>query len=386
MNQTDWEKHPHVIGPRSEGDPLGKMDLVKRIESIQAKDILGATPWRMTSSTKKILDAKRFERFWRGLGASVSRNLGMASLSSEVEVYGDGIFHGEQVSDRMCHGCVFVASRVERHLMAITSKHYLGVEIGGTKLQAGVCGVRGRLQRLVRVAVERKRGRAGILQQFEQIIPDLLSPHKVTAIGVGFGGPVDSCTGRVVRSFQVSDWDGFALRRWFERKFALPVEVENDSNCAALAEATLGAGSGKRRVFYTNVGTGIGGGLVLDGKLYHGRYGAMEIGHTRVGDGCQIIESWASGLAIERGVSTLPQAAEHFGVALANVITLLNPDLVVVGGGVSLAGESFFRPLRETVARWVFAPYRRNYRIVPAQLGEDVVVVGAALVAGRRQR
>ena len=147
------------------------------------------------------------------------------------------------------------------------------------------------------------------------------------------------------------------------------------------AEAVCGAGRGLRRVFYVTVGTGIGGGLVIDGELYNGRYGAAEIGHTWIGK--HRVEAVASGLAIERGVSTVPQAARYLGVAIANAIALLNPDIVIVGGGVSLAGAKFFRPLRATVRRLVFDPFRRNFTIVPAALGESVVVVGAALLARR---
>ena len=158
---------------------------------------------------------------------------------------------------------------------------FLGCEIGGTKLQVGVVSGRGQLRQLVRLPVDRAAGRAGILRQFTQIIPGILRDYPVQAIGVGFGGPVDSGRGRVVRSHQIAGWSGFELRRWFARQFQLPVAVENDSNCAALAEARTGAGRGERVVFYTNIGTGIGGGLVIDGQLYSGRYGAMEIGHTR---------------------------------------------------------------------------------------------------------
>lgn len=270
---------------------------------------------------------------------------------------------------------------------------YLGVEIGGTKLQAGVCDRRGRLKALERRSVDRRKGASGILTQIEQIVPPLLK--DVSAIGVGFGGPFDTKTGRAVRSHQISGWDDFPLRRWFERKFKLPVFVENDQNCAALAEATLGAGKGLRRVFYVTVGTGIGGGLVIDGQLYNGRYGAAEIGHTvlpvEFGESVRrslhgfakfrTVESLASGLAIERGVSTLQQAARYLGVAIANAITLLNPDIVIVGGGVSRAGERFFRPLSQTVERLVFPVFRHNYKIVRPALGEAVVVVGAALLA-----
>ena len=260
---------------------------------------------------------------------------------------------------------------------------YLGCEIGGTKLQIGVADARGQIRQLVRLAVDRQAGRAGILQQFATTIPGLLHSHPVQAIGVGFGGPVDCQRGRVVKSHQVTGWSGFPLRQWFARQFHLPVVVENDSNCAALAEARQGAGRGQRVVFYTNIGTGIGGGLVMDGALYSGRYGAMELGHTRlpVGPKFPTVEELAAGLAIERGRSTVAKSARVMGVAVANVIALLNPNVIVIGGGVAKAGPKFFRPLRATVHRLVFAPYRQNYRIIPAQLGESVVVVGATLLA-----
>ncbi len=247
----------------------------------------------------------------------------------------------------------------------------LGIEIGGTKLQVG----RGR--QLVRVAVKRRAGRVGILRQLESLVPPLLS--GVTRIGVGFGGPVER--GRVVTSHQIAGWRGFHLQRWFERRFALPTVVENDSNCAGLAEARWGAGRGKARVFYFNVGTGVGA-FVVHGQLYTGRFGAMEFGHLRLSDG-RTLESVASGLAIERGVSTLVEAGRHVGAMLANVVTLLNPDVVVVGGGVGLAGEKFLRPVREVCRRLVFPVFRRNYQIVPAGLGAAAVVAGAVLVAGK---
>jgi glucokinase len=276
---------------------------------------------------------------------------------------------------------------------------FLGVEIGGTKLQLGVCDRHGRVKLLERRSVERRRGAAGILQQIEQIAPALLG--RVQAIGVGFGGPFDTETGRAVRSHQIAGWAGFPVKRWFERKFRLPAFVDNDQNCAALAEATVGAGKGKRVVFYVTVGTGIGGGLVIDGELYNGRYGAAEIGHmvlwtrrqgrlrhdrTAVAQAplpvqAKTVEAVASGLAIERGVSTVAQSARYVGIAIANAIALLNPDIVIVGGGVATAGAKFFRPLRATVRRYVFPVFRNNYRIVPPALGQSVVVVGAALLA-----
>jgi glucokinase len=278
---------------------------------------------------------------------------------------------------------------------------YLGVEIGGTKLQFGVCDKQGRLQSLRRVAVVRRGGRVKIMLQMSHEIQLLLGAHRVKAIGVGFGGPVDTEQGRVVKSHQVAGWSGFKLRCWCEKEFGLPAIVQNDSKCATLAEARVGAGRRQRVVFYTNIGTGIGGGLAVDGELYNGRFGSMEIGHTRVSVGplpsagerqtprggtrpTTTLESVASGLAIERGVSSIEEAACWYGAAIANAITLLNPDVVVVGGGVSLAGARFWRPLRQTVRQHVFPPFRKNVKLVPAALGESVVVVGAALLAAER--
>jgi len=263
---------------------------------------------------------------------------------------------------------------------------YLGAEIGGTKFQVGVIEDGGRLHRLVRETVARRDGAAGILRQFQRVIPPLLKEFPVKAIGVGFGGPVDLATGRAMISHQIAGWDRFPVRRWFAREFGLPVVVDNDQNCAAFAEAGIGAGKGKHTVFYVTVGTGIGGGLVIDGQLHNGRYGAAEIGHTKVcHDGrWRTVESLASGLAIEHGVSTVPQAARHLGAAIANVIAIVNPEVVIVGGGVSTAGEKFWRPLRQTVARLVFPVFRDNYRLLPPKLGQNVVVIGAGLMAARR--
>jgi len=121
--------------------------------------------------------------------------------------------------------------------------HLLGVEIGGTKLQFGICDRRGRLLALRRVPADRRGGRRQIMSHVIHELTPLLAKWPVRGIGVGFGGPVDSERGRVVKSHQVAGWTGFELRRWFEKEFGLPTVVENDAKCATLAEARLGAAS-----------------------------------------------------------------------------------------------------------------------------------------------
>lgn len=338
---------------------------------------------------------------------------------------------------------------------------YLGIEIGGTKLQLGVSdGRSSRLLALERRDVNAERGSAGILDSIEAAGTALLQKHKVKRIGIGFGGPVNSESGVVTKSHQIDGWDSFPLVRWCEESFQLPATLANDCDAAALAEARFGAGRGSQSLLYVTVGTGVGGGLVLNGKLHgNGRPAVAEIGHLRPGlhdDRAEMtVESYCSGWGIaatalarisgevsrrlevlSKGVTSahrqqilqrmtlvaetereyiadllqrcqqdperltakiVSQAAQDgndiardvyqhatqvLGWAIAQTITLVAPEVVVVGGGVSLAGdELFFEPLERQIARYVFPPLASSYRVVPAELGELTVVHGALALA-----
>lgn len=311
----------------------------------------------------------------------------------------------------------------------------LGIEIGGTKLQLGVGSGQGPpLVALVRLEVRPERGAEGIRQQIVEHARPLVSKYGVQAAGIGFGGPVDSARGRTIVSHQVGGWEDFPLAEWCQQTLGVPVLLANDSDSAGLAEACFGAGKGHRVVFYTNVGSGIGGALVVDGRLYSGSAGvAAEIGHLRPGPEClsaeQTVESQSSGWAISAAAAQalrqqpgtpdaqdlwgrcagqserlttqivvqaasqgnrIAQAAwdracRSYGWAVAQVITLLAPSMVVLGGGVSLVGdELWLKPVRRYVEQYVFPPLRGTYRIELARLGEEVVVHG--VLALTRQR
>jgi glucokinase len=195
----------------------------------------------------------------------------------------------------------------------------------------------------------------------------------------------------------------------------LPTTLGNDCDVAGLAEAHFGAGRGNRVVFYVTVGTGIGGGLIIEGRIHRGGgMAAAEIGHLRPGPQAespdQTVEAIASGWGIEaaarermrhtgaqltaqqvaqaasggdaEAATIIEQAVRTLGWAIAQVITLLSPEVVIVGGGVSLMSKGLFlKPLREHVARYVFPPLEGSYRIEPAELGEAVVVQGALKLA-----
>ena len=298
---------------------------------------------------------------------------------------------------------------------------YLGIEIGGTKLQFGVGSGDGGPVDLQKFTVDRAAGARGILDRIETAAEERLRRFPCSAIGIGFGGPVDAAAGRVLKSHQIDGWDDFPLVEWCRERFGLSCALGNDADLAALAEARFGAGRGCDPVFYVTVGTGIGGGFVRGGRLYQGHGPAVaEIGHLRPGlDAAgpdETVESIASGLAIERAAEPLraappyrsvtgerltprevaaAAAAGHvpsqrildravtaLGWAIAQTVTLLAPQVVVVGGGVSLLGEeSFYAPLRRTVDRFVFPPLRETFRVSAPALGETMVVRGALALA-----
>ena len=293
---------------------------------------------------------------------------------------------------------------------------YLGIEIGGTKLQLGVGPGDGTIRPIWRGAVDPAAGGAGILSRIEAAIPVLLGQAGLTlanlkAVGVGFGGPTDDATQSVIKSHHIHGWDGFPLGDWVTKITGLPAAVCNDADVAGLAEAKFGAGKGLSPVFYITVGSGIGGGLILDGKIYRGvGKGAAEVGHLRpvypLGPAPHddILEHFASGWGIgkagnrtgkevaEAAVRGDPAARAIFDRAtqalaegVCSVIKLLCPRRVVIGGGVSLVGEElFFQPIRRYVAERGFAAFAGLTDIVPAALGEEVVVHGALALARDR--
>lgn len=177
----------------------------------------------------------------------------------------------------------------------------LGIEIGGTKLQLGVGEGDGRLLAFERREIDAKRGAEAILASILEASTALFSRFDLDQIGVGFGGPVQA--GVTLKSHQVEGWEGFPLSDWCERRLGAHTVVANDCDAAALAEARHGAGRGARTVFYVTVGTGVGGGLVIDGQI-HGmdRPAVAEIGHLRPGLQAdrpeQTVESVASGWGI----------------------------------------------------------------------------------------
>jgi glucokinase len=304
-----------------------------------------------------------------------------------------------------------------------TASTCLGIEIGGTKLQIAVGDPVGAIRARQRFAVDRTQGGFGIRAQIEQCLASLQQELRLSAIGVGFGGPVDRDTGQICCSHQIEGWSEFPLRQWLESLAKVPVMVENDANTAALGEARRGAGMGHDPVFYSTLGSGVGGGLVVGGAIYHGaKPGEAEIGHVRLNLQGDTIESLCSGWAVDRrvrelcgqhpdsilarlssGQSTgeaahlstalrrndpvagtiLEETARNLAFGLSHVTHLFHPELLILGGGLSKVGEPLRAAVQRHLARFLMTAFQPGPEVRLATLGDDAVPVGALLLAGK---
>jgi glucokinase len=290
----------------------------------------------------------------------------------------------------------------------------IGVDLGGTKILAGVVDRDG--------AVERRRelptpleSQDELLRGLAEAVEDVLS-EDVAALGFGIPSTIDQRSGNAVTSVNIplADLD---LRGAMHERFGLPVGIDNDANAATLAEWAHGAGRGTRHMVMLTLGTGVGGGLILDGKPYRGAIGAgAELGHMVIdldGPPCQgactgrgHLEVLASGhaattAAMERfgpaadahrlvrlanegdsdAVAILAEIGSRLGAGMVSLVNIFNPELIVVGGGFAAAGDLLLEPARERVAREALSPAREFVRIVRAELGTAAGLVGAGLVA-----
>jgi glucokinase len=302
---------------------------------------------------------------------------------------------------------------------------FAGIEIGGTKLQLVTGDEKGNILERQKLAVEAGKGASGIRQQIEMALPELLASRKPVAIGVGFGGPVDWQTGKICRSHQIEGWSEFDLGGWLRQLASAPVFAENDANVAALGEARHGAGIGANPVFYVTLGSGVGGGLVADGRIYHGSVpGEAEIGHVRLDRNGTTVESRCSGWAVDARIrelvkkepasplarkvgkasrgearylaaallegdlaakKILHETAEDLAFGLSHAVHLFHPAVIIIGGGLSGLGEPLRLAVQNALGQFVMEAFAPGPIVNIAKLGEDAVPVGALELARDRQ-
>ena len=309
----------------------------------------------------------------------------------------------------------------------------VGVDIGGTKVAAGVVTAEGRVVDCVRTETPDRRSTPQAVEDtISAVVRELVGRHWVQAVGIGAAGFVDATRSVVLFAPHLS-WRQEPLRDRMAARLGLPVVVENDANAAAWAEHRFGAGRGESQLVCVTLGTGIGGGVVLDGRLLRGRYGlAGEFGHMQVvagGHRCECgnrgcWEQYASGNALVRdgrelvaarspmahqllraaggdpagltgrqvteaaqsgdqaAVELFAEVGHWLGVGLANLAAAYDPGTFVIGGGLSDAGDLLLVPARNSYRRALTGRgYRPEARILPAELGPDAGLIGAAELA-----
>ena len=317
----------------------------------------------------------------------------------------------------------------------IRKRLVIGIDLGGTKIgTALVDGAGGIIARDYRETLAAEGPDAVITRMLDaarRVMAEAdVEIAQVAAAGICAPGPLDAAAGVVVSPPNLPGWDRVPLRKLVADALSLPAFLEKDANAAAMGEHLFGAGRGTQHMIYVTVSTGIGSGLVLDGKLYHGATSmAGEIGHTTIvpdgplcgcgNYGC--LEALASGTAIARrarervarGTPTLiadlaegdparitaktvaqaaargdvkaqqiiSEAMDYLGIGIANLVNLFNPQVIIIGGGLANIGDALFEPVQHVVEQRAFRAAVEAVRVVPAELGDDVGVLGAAAVA-----
>ncbi|MDB5262136.1 MAG: hypothetical protein JWQ14_1417 [Adhaeribacter sp.] len=296
-------------------------------------------------------------------------------------------------------------------------KRFLGIEIGGTKLQLFLADQDLNILHKYKAWVDKGDDADEIRRKVADNVQQILRDTHLTGIGIGFGGPLDWGKGQVIVSHQIEGWNGFNIKEWMQNIAGVPVAVENDANTAALGEARRGAGQDYRSVFYITLGSGVGGGLVIDKQLYHGSYpGEAEVGHLLLDRTGLTVEDCCSGWAVDRKVwkavrqeptsilrklagsnrsgeakflrealdqgdkpalAIVKETAETLGFGLSHVVHLFHPDIIILGGGLSFLGDYLRVPAEEALRTYTMKAFLPGTPLAIAQLAESAVPVGA---------
>lgn len=306
---------------------------------------------------------------------------------------------------------------------------FVGVDIGGTKVAAGLVNEKGEITSSLRVPMvvsgSPQDGLAAVITAIAKVLPQ--DSRAVRGIGICSAGPLDPDAGVILNPPNLPCWTNYPLVEMVQRQRSVPVKLDNDANGAALAEARWGAGRGYGNVFHVTLGTGIGTGIVFDGKIYHGRTGAAgEGGHVSIDyrgpicmcgkPGC--IEVLASGTAIVRrvrervaaggksGISeiaggrpesitgevvakaiaagdalareVMSESADMLALWLSNMVDVLDPDIIVIGGGAAALYQSFFDQIRKRTPEFAINPRAHEVPIVAARYGTESGIAGGA--------
>ena len=312
-------------------------------------------------------------------------------------------------------------------------RYVVGIDLGGTKIAGALVDLEGNVIRKSSLPTNAWEGEKEVSNRILKVVDELLNnegqeisvgTEEIKAIGIGSPGPLDVRRGMILNSANLP-FQNFNVVALVEERYKIKTYLDNDANVAAIGENVFGAGIGTENMIYITISTGIGGGAIINGKIYRGSTcNALEIGHITVmadGPKCNCgnhgcAEALASGTGIgklankklETGVESslnqyekvtskevfieaakgdkiaeeiLENSLNYFGICVANAITIFDPEMIVIGGGVSKGGKIVFDTVNKVVKERCFPVMVENCKIVPAALGEDAGAVGAAALA-----
>ncbi|MFC1546216.1 ROK family protein [bacterium] len=290
-------------------------------------------------------------------------------------------------------------------------KYYLGVDLGGTKIYTALADINGYILHETRIPTEAHKSRKDVLDNIYRSINICMektdaSAHEIISLGMGVPGQINYEKGLVINTPNIPSLNNTRIRDILFKKFKVYIHIANDAQTAGLAESRYGAGKSVNNFVYITVSTGIGGGIIINNQLHRGFRGfAGEFGHTIINfaqgkNGKKILESLASGTAVKKGfgfpaslikekiskkekkgTAALNNLVEFLGLGLANITVVLDPELIIIGGGVSNLGSMLLNPLKKEVQKNISSISRYPVKIVRAKLGKRSGVIGAILFA-----
>jgi glucokinase len=309
------------------------------------------------------------------------------------------------------------------------SEYFVGVDLGGTKISGALSDKKGEIISKITLPTKAEEGEEAVLLRIIEVIDTVIKEGNINigdikAIGIGSPGPLDAKLGVIITTPNLP-FKNFNLIKPIKEKFNLPTYLDNDANVAAIGEFIFGAGRGSENMVFVTISTGIGGGAILNGKIYRGSTNnALEIGHTTLKKdgprcncgnyGCAEVLSSGTAIgksakaAVERGEDTtlknyenvssyevfkeasngdkvateiLSEALNYLGICVANIISSFDPEMVILGGGVSMGGKIVFDTVEAVVKQRCFTVLSENTKIRPAALGTEAGVIGAVALA-----
>lgn len=302
-------------------------------------------------------------------------------------------------------------------------KFIIGIDLGGTNLKLALLDAQYRILDRAVLSTRNFKSRLSLIRIIIASIKKIISDNRlrkqdILGVGLGLPGPIDVKNGRVHFFPNIPGWKKVCLSSILKKRLKIPVFLDNDANLMALAEHRLGAGRGMRNLLCLTLGTGVGGGIILEGRLYRGSsYAAGEIGHLPINEkgprcncgGFACLESYIGNKRIlsearkvfkksisleelsslarqgnNRALKIWTKVAWQLGVALSGLVNIFNPDGIIIGGGVANAGKFFFNIIYKTIVKRAMSVQAKCVSIRKAKLGNDAGMIGAAILVKER--